>query len=187
LDRRRPDFFSAAWKGRDKSIMAMSQSERIRYVQEQATKYISRNKCVDSSLLTMTRQAQASKTRLPQAVAGVADGTEGSTTNSSCPTRVTFRGKGTNMDYTAVLQSQQACAVCPDNAPADTGVIPAITLPTVCINDSVIPFAQRNISTIYPAPYVEPCSVPGFFKYFPPKIYDGPGCTYNRITTPSTN
>jgi hypothetical protein len=43
------------------------------------------------------------------------------------------------------------------------------------------PFTQQNLSTIYTAP----CTDPGKRDYFPRKIYDGPGCTYTRITTPS--
>ena len=49
--------------------MSMSESERIRLLQQQSVRYISRNKCVDSSLLTMTRQAAASKTVNPTSVA----------------------------------------------------------------------------------------------------------------------
>ncbi len=141
--------------------MPYTEAERIRMIQEQATKFVSRNKCVDSSLLTMTRQAAASKNINPSAVS-----------QTGCPGQATIRGKGTNMEYVNVLQGAQACAVCPTTAPADGGVVPAIVLPTPCF-------------TPPPSTVVQPCSVPGFNQYFPKAIYDGPGCTYNRITTPS--
>lgn len=158
--------------------MAMSQSERLRLIQEQANKFVSRNRCVDSSLLTMQKMYAASKNVAPVAVAGQAN-------VADCATNVTYRGKGTNMDQSALIAGAAGCAVCPTTAPADTGVTPMIILPTPCVNYATMPFAQKNISTIYPAPYTEPCSVPGTATYFPAPIYDGSNCTYNRITTPS--
>lgn len=146
--------------------MSMSESERIRLLQEQSNRYISRNRCVDSSLLTMTRQAAASKNSIPTAVAKKECQQEG------CATNTVAKGKGTNMEYLNVLQGSQACAVCPTTAPADGGVVTHIVLPSCC--------APTPPSTVVGA-----CTVPGYNVYFPPKIYDGPGCTYNRITTPS--
>ena len=154
--------------------MAMSQSERLRLIQEQATKYVSRNKCVDSSLLTMQRQAQASRTAAPTTVAAVVS-------QNGCAANVVIRGKGTNMDYTGILQAAQACAICPDNAPADTGVVPVVVLPTPCVNYDVQPFAQQNISTIYPAPYVAPCTDPGNRQYFPVKPLRGDTCNNQHL------
>jgi hypothetical protein len=143
----------------------MSESERIRLLQQQTTRFISRNKCVDSSLLTMTRQAQASKKALPVSVAAVVD-------QKDCPTNATMRGKGTNMEYGGILQASQGCAVCPTTAPADGAVVTHIVLPACC-------------TPAPPSTVVQPCSVPGYNVYFPKAIYDGPNCTYNRITTPS--
>lgn len=87
------------------------------------------------------------------------------------------------MDYSAILQKAQGCAICPDVPPADTGVVPVVTLCTPCINNEVIPFAQQNISTIYPAPYVAPCTDPGNRHYFPEKPVrgDGPSCTHRHL------
>jgi len=167
-----PNFFSAG----PLEKMAMSQSERIRHIQEQANSVISRNRCVDSSLLTLQRQAQASKMAAPITL-------EKKVIEDGCCRTMAVRGKGTNMDYTAILQRAQACAICPDVPVADTGVSPVIILPTPCINNTVIPFAQQNISTIYPPPYVPPCTDPGNRQYFPVKPVrgDGPNCKYQHL------
>ena len=125
----------------------MSESERIRRIQEQANKYVARNRCVDSSLLTMKRQAQASSVTAPATVA-------------------------------AVMQKAASCAVCSDT---DTSVTPYITLAVPCINNFAPPFTQQNLSTMY----VTPCTDPGNRVYFPPAIYDGSNCTFNRNMTPS--
>jgi hypothetical protein len=154
--------------------IGMNESERIRLVQEANTKYISRNKCVDSSLLTMVRQAQASKAVQPTRVAA-------KVCEAECGSNATIQGKGTNMEYLNILQSEQACAVCPTNPPSDTGVIQHVVLPTVCVNNLAVPFTQQNLSTMY----VAPCAVPGFNKYFPTPLTDGSNCSINRIFTPS--
>jgi hypothetical protein len=143
------------------SRQPMTQQEYLWQIQQQSTRYISRNKCVDSSLLTATRQAAASKTVVPTSVS-----------QGSCAVAGVARGKGTNMEYVNVLQGAQGCAVCPTVTAADGGVVTQIILPPNCV--------PTPVSTV-----VQPCSVPGFNQYFPPKIYDGPGCRYNRITTPS--
>ena len=152
--------------------MVLSQSELLRYKQEQATKYISRNKCVDASLLTMVNQAKASATYTPQRVAQT----------SSCTGVAT--GKGTNGEYINILQAAQAAAVkapCSTNLPADTGVVPQIILPVPCINYNLPPFTQQNLSTMY----VAPCVDPGKRDYFPTIPSNGPGCTTNINRTPS--
>jgi hypothetical protein len=156
----------------------MSQSERIRHIQEQANRVVSRNRCVDSSLLTLQRQAQASKAGPSVPVVGTTTVVEG-----GCCRTVTVKGKGTQMDYTGILQKSQGCAVCPDVAPADTGVVPVVLLSVPCINNSVIPFAQQNISTIYPPPYVPPCTDPGNQQYFPVKPVrgSGPNCSHAHL------
>jgi hypothetical protein len=81
----------------------MSESERIRRIQEQANKYIARNKCVDSSLLTMKRQAQASSVAAPATVAAVVS-------QNGCAANATVTGKGTNMDYSAIMQNSASAA-----------------------------------------------------------------------------
>ena len=154
--------------------MVMTQSERLRYIQEQATKYVSRNKCVDSSLMTLVKQSQASATAAPQTVAAVVS-------EGNCAANRTMRGKGTNGEYVGILQAAQASAICACSGVADTGVVPAIVLPVPCINQNAPPFTEQNLTSFY----TPPCTNPGKIDYFPPPIYDGPGCTYNRITTPS--
>jgi hypothetical protein len=157
--------------------MVLSQSELLRYKQEQATKYVSRNKCVDASLLTMVNQAKASSVSAPVRVAS-------SSTETACAGQATITGRGTNGEYIAVLQAAQAAAFntpCSTNKPADTGVVPQIILPVPCINYDAPPFTQQNLSTMY----VAPCTDPGNRVYFPPFVSNGPGCTTNIITTPS--
>lgn len=146
--------------------MAMSQQEYIRRLQDAGNKFVSRNKTVDSSLLTMTRQFQGAKNQIPASVA-----TKQEVRN--CAMSGVARGKGTS-DSDAVLAAAVACGVCPTVAPADTGLVTHIILPTPCINYSVQPFAQINISTIYPAPQVpSACATPGNFHYFPVKPQRG--------------
>jgi hypothetical protein len=152
----------------------MSQSERIRHIQEQANRIVSRNKCVDSSLLTMQRQAQAAGRAVPGTV-------QSKVVEGGCCREVTIGGKGTNMEYLALLRAAEHCAVCPTPTPTDTSVSPVIILPTPCINPTVTPFAQQNISTIYPAPYVPPCTDPGNRVYFPVEPVRGPGCKYEHL------
>ena len=160
--------------------MIMTDQERIRYIQEASNKFVSRNKCVDASLMTMINQAKASSVATPSSrpISSVAPSV---TAGSSCATNIYISGVGSGNEYFGILQAAQGCAICPDTPPADTGVSPQIVLPTPCINMSAPPFTQQNLSTIY----TEPCTNPGKRDYFPPKIYDGPGCTYTRITTPS--
>ena len=157
--------------------MAMSQSERLRLVQEQATRYVSRNKCVDASLLTMVNQAKASSVPTPGRVAITS-------TRDACSGQATAAGKGANGEYIGILQAAQAAAFkapCSTNKPEDTGAIPVITLPVPCINYNAPPFTQQNLSTMY----VEPCTNPGKRDYFPPRVPNGPCCTTTKITTPS--
>jgi len=157
--------------------MVLSQSELLRYKQEQATKYVSRNKCVDSSLLTMVNQAKASSVTVPGRVAF-------GSTETACAGQATITGKGTNGEYINVLQAAQAAALnapCSTNKPSDTGVNPHIILPVPCINYNAPPFTQQNLSTMY----VAPCKDPGKRDYFPPFVSNGPGCTMNINRTPS--
>jgi len=159
----------------------MTDQERIRHIQEQARQVVSRNKCVDSSVQTLIVQAQASSQRsgrttlAPATVPGVVTG---STPDRG--TNVTVTGVGSGGEYFGILQVAQGNAIGPRVANAGAEV-PIITLPVPCINMQAPPFTQQNLSTIYTAP----CTNPGKRDYFPAPIYDGPGCTYTRITTPS--
>ena len=154
--------------------VCMTQSERIRYIQEQANRTLSRNKCVDASLMTVIIQSKASATAAPQTVSAVVD-------RNDCATNAVVTGRGVRGEYLGILQSAQGCAINPNRQTIDTSVPPTITLPVPCINMQAPPFTQQNLSTMY----VAPCTNPGQNTYFPRPIYDGPGCTYNRITTPS--
>ena len=154
----------------------MSQSELIRHIEAQANKYVSRNKCVDASLMTQIVQAKASSVAAPKIVLGVQN-------QGGCAANVVISGKGTNGEYINILQSAEAAAIgapCSNN-PRDTGVVTHIVLPTPCINYAAPPFTQQNLSTMY----VAPCTDPGKRDYFPVIPSNGPGCTTTKITTPS--
>lgn len=154
----------------------MTQSERLRLIQEQATKYVSRNKCVDASLQTFIVQAKASSTPTPRIISSVQS-------QNGCAANVTISGKGANGEYLGILQAAQASAVgapC-SNTPTDTAVSRVITLATPCINQLAPPFTQQNLSTMYVAPYTDPGKHDYFYQY----VSNGPGCTTNKITTPS--
>jgi len=158
--------------------LPMTQSERIRLIQEQANKYVSRNKCNDSSLQTLIVQSRASATAAPQKVQANSGWGQGTSSFS-----VVVTGKGTNGEYINILQAAQANAIgapC-SNIPADTGVTPVITRPTPCINYNAPPWTQQNMSSFY----VAPCAIPGKNDFFPPVVSNGPGCTTTKITTPS--
>jgi hypothetical protein len=154
--------------------MAMLESERLRLLQEAATKVVSRFKCNDSSLQTLIVQAQACSRSAPATVAGVVDRGNG------CATNVVATGKGTNGEYLGILQVAQGCAICPDTAPAGPEV-PAIVLPTVCPDYTRQPFAQQGISAVDPAPYIAPCTDPGNRVYFPAKQNKGSACNYKHL------
>jgi len=160
--------------------MAMSYAQRMRYIQEEANKYVARNKVRDSSELTLIRQSKASSVQTPQTVPAVIDRhtSQQMTTypyQSECAANVVFTGSN---DYTitAKLQKEQSCATCADD---DSVANPYITLPTPCFDRLQFPFIQTNLST----PVT--CSVPGFNSYFPP----GPPCALstNIYYTPSYN
>jgi len=129
--------------------MAMSYSERMRYIQEEANKFVARNKVRDSSELTLIRQAKGSSVAQPQIVPNVYN----SHTNQivspyqGAPERSTigvFTGVGTQNDYSGILQKAQNCAVCADD---DSVLNRYITLPTPCFDRLQFPFIQTNLST----------------------------------------
>lgn len=157
--------------------MAMSQSERLRLIQEQSIRYVSRNKCVDASLQTMINQAKASSLAAPVRVACTSN-------RDGCSGQSTATGRGMNGESLGILQAAQAAAFnspCSTNKPGDTGVTPVVILPVPCINYNAPPFTQQNLSTMY----VAPCTDPGKRDYFYEAVSNGPGCTTNKITTPS--
>jgi hypothetical protein len=161
--------------------MAMSYSERMRYIMEENNKFVARNKVRDSSELTLIRQAKATSTVAPQTVPAVINLHTSQQMTSyqelpDCPATVVFTGVGNYNDYSAILQKAQGCAVCSDN---DTVVNPYITLPTPCFNRSGFPFVQSNVSS----PVV--CKTIGNTGYFP----QGPSCaaSNNIYYTPSYN
>ena len=169
--------------------MMMTDQERIRYIQEAATKFVSRNKCVDASLRTMVVQARASTVAQPvesiQAVGSkpVLQSTTPGVLTSGCTTpNIYITGVGTGNDYSGILQKAQSSALCACSGFGDTGVTPQIVLPTPCIDMTKPPFAQKNTTAPF---YTEPCVNPGKRDYFPAKLYSGPGCTYTMIRTPS--
>jgi hypothetical protein len=77
--------------------MAMSQSELLRLKQEQAIRFISRNKCVDASLMTVINQAKASSVPTPGRVSITS-------TRDACSGQGTATGKGANGEYIGILQ-----------------------------------------------------------------------------------
>ena len=165
----------------------MDQSERIRHLEEQAKRYVSRSKCVDSSLRTLVVQSKASKTSAPASVA-LSCGVPAASYAAVVPVAIpgapyesparcgVATGKGTNSEYVGILQAKQGCAVCSTDSQGGT-----ITLPVPCVDMNAPPFTQQRMD----APYIPPCKASTSEVFFPPKIYDGPGCTYTRITTPS--
>jgi hypothetical protein len=162
--------------------MAMLQSERLNYLLKEQTKYISRSKVRDSSELTFIRKAQASSTEVPQLVAG-----NKSVNGKSC--NVTYKGNGTNKDYSAVLESAQYGAVYTDTLSSSPIQQNVITAPTY--DRGKVPFAQQDLSGafvqgVYTGPYTAPqCRVPGFVQYFPPIKFNGKYCKFNQNIYPS--
>jgi hypothetical protein len=126
--------------------MAMSESERLRHLQEKATSYVSRSKCVDSSLWTFQAQMKASKSVVaPQTVEGKIVRPTGDGSSNCCAT-VTYRGKGTNMDQSALIAAAAGCAICSDVPVGATEASAAgISIPTCCDNQQ----AQPTYTTFY--------------------------------------
>lgn len=123
----------------------------------------------------MVVQARASSVAAPTTVSAVVN-------QGGCAANATVTGGGAGGEYLGILQAAQASAICACSGTTDTGVVPSIILPVPCIDMTKPPFTQQDTSNFYTAP----CTDPGKRDYFyPNSIYDGPGCTYNRITTPS--
>ena len=153
----------------------MDQSERIRHLEEQAKRIVSRNKCMDSYARTMlVVQPKASGLATPISVAvgrvPAASYTDTPlTTPSNC--NGVARGKGTNGEFIGILQARQSCAVEPD-------VQGTVILDVPCINTNAPPFTQSDMTR--PDTWAKvPCR--NDHNYFP----TGELCDYARITTPS--
>jgi hypothetical protein len=156
----------------------MSESERLRHIQEQATSYVSRSKCVDSSLWTFQTQMKASKSVVaPQTVEGKIVQSTGDGSANCCAT-VTYRGKGTNMDQSALIAAAAGCAICSDVPVGATEASAAgISIPTICVDQQAPPFTQQNLA----APYATPCTVPGPEVYFPTVPKRGDDCNLPHL------
>lgn len=141
--------------------MAMSQSERIRLLQEDTNRYIARAKVRDSSELTLMRQAKGSSVEHPTTVTGTV-GVDG------CARSFVTKGAGTGGSYTNVLQRAQGCAVCSD---PDPGVNRGITLPVPCGDRTKYPYVQQT------AP---PACKPGYQVFFPPFLPDCRTCNQHQ-------
>ena len=164
---------------RAQNTMAMSESERLRRIQEQATSYVSRSKCVDSSLWTFQAQMKASKAVVaPQTVEGSVIRPIGDGSTGNCCATVTYKGKGTNMDQSALIAAAAGCAICSDVPVGATEASAAgIYVPTICVDQQAPPFTQQNLV----APYITPCTVPGPEVYFPEVPKRGETCNLPHL------
>jgi hypothetical protein len=171
--------------------MAMSQSERIQRIIDEQPKYISRNKVRDSSEQTAIRKAQASATYfgMPATAGSLFPlSVPGTVEQNGLAMNVTYRGKGTNMDYDSVIEKTQFTAVQGEIARAAV-LTPVVIQPPV-YDRRKVPFAQQDLSGafvqgVFTGPYTEPCRVPGFVQYFPPKRFNGKYCKFNTNVLPS--
>lgn len=149
--------------------MAMSQSERIRYIQEEANRYLARWKGRDSSELTLMRQAKASSVEVPTTV-------QGKVSAGSCERTFVSKGAGTGGEYTNVLQRAQGCAICADPDPT-VNASRGITLPVVCIDRTKQPFAQQDLNGTV---YLSPCT-PGYQVFRTPFLPDCRTCNTHQF------
>jgi hypothetical protein len=152
----------------------MDESQRIRLLQEQSIKYVSRWRPRDSSEITLELQAKAAAAYV---VAQKVSGTAGS---SGC--QFTAAGRENNSGFLAILQGKQGCAVCSDPGPTSSTVALGVEIPAPCNNYLAPPFTQQNLST----PYVV-CTTPANNYFFPPKASALPGCSnvQQRLFLPS--
>jgi hypothetical protein len=153
--------------------MSMSQGERIRRIEEEAKRYISRNKVRDASELTHIRRAKASSNEIPTSVQDIQY-------VNGCAMTVQIKGKGTHMEYLNVLQAAESAAICGSADPSDI-VNLGTYIPAPCYDRSKPPFAQQDL-TVPANLYVTACK-PAAEQYFP-RIVDST-CVYDRVITPS--
>lgn len=169
----------------------MSQSERLIRLAEEQPKYTSVTKVRDSSEQTAIRKAQASGTYAglgPRAGSNYPLSVPGTIEIKGLATNVTYRGKGTNMDYDSVLERAQFAAVQGDRLSSALYVRDAIIPPVY--DRRMVPFSQQDLSGafvqgVFTGPYTAPCRVPGFVQYFPPKRFNGKYCNFNTNVLPS--
>ena len=163
--------------------MSMSQGERIARIQEEAKQYISRVKVRDSSEITHIRQAQASSTKIPQSISDKRPIGDSIDTIGTHVQTVQIKGKGTNMEYTNVLQSAENSAICGATQVQTNPYLALGTyVPAPCFDRSRPPFAQQDL--LYPSTvYTSPNCLSGTERYFP-RITDST-CVYDRVITPS--
>ena len=163
------------------SRIALSQSERLRIAMDQQPKFIHRGKVRDSSERTVYYQSQASQTEIPTKVAGAII-YEGKVFETA------YKGKGTNMEYGAVLQKAQANSLASDVDPMQ---YPGITLAPAVYDNRKMPLSQQDLSGafvqgVFTGPYTSPaCKIPGFVQYFPAPIFNGSRCNFNQNVYPS--
>jgi len=139
--------------------MAMSQSERMNYILQESKKFVSRNKCRDSSEYTHIVQAKASTTVVPATVQTVANlhtlqivpPYQG---QSDCAANVVMTGVGVQNSLIGQMRRAEGCAIC-----SDTSTATHIILPTPCYSRQEFPFIQQSLST----PVV--CHDPGFNSF----------------------
>ena len=149
--------------------MAMSQSEYLRRITDNAPRFISRNKTRDSSEQTFIVQARGNTVRRIAPIPNI------SVQNGiSTVTYAASRGNGTFNDYTGILQAAQACAICSDPDPV---VNSFIYISSICEDRSKPPYSQQTLSTAY-VHY----SYGGKIDYFPPKL--SATCSTNQIRYP---
>jgi hypothetical protein len=159
----------------DKMFVGMSQSERLSRIMNENQKYVSRSKVRDSSELTAIRQAKASSVPIPQTVQGVGLKVDAYGVTTSLSTVVTIRGKGTNMEYGAIMQAKQGCAICADNVSTD--VLPGFYVSTFTSYDRTKqPFSQKDLATAQNSV----CKVADPVQYFPPVLERGPTNNYKE-------
>jgi hypothetical protein len=168
----------------------MSQSERLIRLNEEQRKYISPTKVRDSSEQTAIRKAQASATYFGLAAVGSIFplSVPGTIETKGLANNVTYRGKGTNMDYDSVLERAQFAAVQADRL--SSAIYVRDTIAPVVYDRAKVPFAQQDLSGafvqgVFTGPYTAPCRVPGFVQYFPPKRFNGKYCNFNTNVLPS--
>ena len=119
--------------------MAQSQSEYLRKLTEALPRVISRNKVRDSSEATLIHQARASKVTHPSIVRGVSD-------QNGCAATTYATGKGTQNEYTNILQTKQSAAIC---AMPDPAVASYIVIPGSCPVQCVPPQPVTNVTVYY--------------------------------------
>lgn len=154
--------------------MAMSQSEYLRRLTDNAPRFIARNKTRDSSEQTFIVQARGNTVRPSASMPNLSVANMTIVNGNSNIGYAASRGNGTFNDYTAILQNAQACAVCSDPNPV---VNQFVFISSICEDHSKPPFSQQNLSTAY-VNY----TYGGQVDYFPPKL--SATCSTNQIKYP---